>query len=85
MRVNNDEIYTLEETQYILKVSRSTLLRMIKKGLIQAAKVGRQYRIFGKEILHIMSPKLEEKVWSLYDKSRSWVYEGITTENEKKN
>jgi len=75
MKVNHDEIYTLEEAQSILKVSRSTMLRLIKKGLINAAKVGRQYRILGKEILHFFSPDLEEKVWGIYDKGRRWVYE----------
>lgn len=77
MKLNDNEIYTLEETQAILKVSRSTLLRLIKKGLIKTAKIGRQYRIWGKDILHVMSPSLEDKVRERYNKSREWVYEGI--------
>jgi excisionase family DNA binding protein len=51
MTVNSDEIYTLAETQKILKLSRSTILRLIKKNLIKTAKIGRQHRILGKEIL----------------------------------
>ena len=77
MQVNQNEIYTLEETQAILKVSRSTLLRLIKGGLIKTAKVGRQYRILGQEILHLVSPKIEQKVGKLYNKSRRWVYKDI--------
>ena len=75
MEVNQNEIYTLEEAQTILKVSRSTLLRLIKKNLIKTAKVGRQYRILGQEILHLVSPKLESEVRRAYQKSRAWVYE----------
>jgi len=75
MKVNHNEIYTLEETQSILKVSRSTLLRLIKKGLIKTAKVGRQYRILGQEILHLMSPKLEQEVSKIYNKGRKWVHD----------
>jgi excisionase family DNA binding protein len=77
MTVNDKEIYTLEETQNILKVSRSTLLRLIKKGLIKTAKVGRQYRIWGTEILHIMSPQLEDNVRKKYRKSREWIYKDL--------
>lgn len=77
MQVNHNEIYTIEETQSILKISRSTLLRLIKKGLIKTAKVGRQYRIWGNEILHIMSPSLEDQVRKKYRKSREWIYKDI--------
>jgi excisionase family DNA binding protein len=77
MVVEDKGIYTLEETQSILKISRSTLLRLIKKGLIKTAKVGRQYRIWGTEILHIMSPVLEDKVRNKYRKSREWIYKDL--------
>lgn len=77
MEINHNEIYTIEETQKLLKVSRSTMLRLIKKGLIRTAKVGRQYRIMGKEILRAVSPKLEDKVGKIYNKGRRWVHEGI--------
>jgi len=77
MEVNGKEIYTLEETQNILKVSRSTLLRLIKKGLIKTAKIGRQYRIWGTEILHVMSPVLEDKIRKKYYNGRRWVHKEI--------
>lgn len=38
-------IYTIEELQKDLKVSRNTVLKLIKNGEIQAIKVGTQYRI----------------------------------------
>ena len=66
MEIKENEVYTHEETQEILKVSSSTVTRMIKKGLIKAAKVGKQYRIMGKEILRLVSPELEKKAVKSY-------------------
>lgn len=77
MEVREGEVYTPQETQAILKVSPSTLTRMIKQGLIRAAKVGKQYRIMGKEILRVLSPKLEDKVGKVYNKARNWVHEDL--------
>ncbi len=77
MEINENEVYTPKETQEILKVSQSTVTRMIKKGLIRTAKVGKQYRILGKELLRVVSPELEDKVGLLYNKGRKWIHEGI--------
>ncbi len=74
MEIRENEVYTHEETGKLLKVSPSTVTRMIKKGLIQAAKVGKQYRIMGKEILRVLSPKLEDKVGKAYNKARNWAH-----------
>lgn len=81
MELKEAEVYTHEETRVILKVSASTVTRMIKKGLIRTAKIGKQYRIMGKELLRILSPDLEDKAGKAYNKARQWVHEGI--ENEK--
>ena len=75
MEIKENEVYTHEETQAILKVSASTVTRMIKKGLIRSAKVGKQYRIMGKELLRILSPQLEDKVGKIYNKARHWAHE----------
>ena len=75
MRINEDAIYTPKETQAYLKVSQSTLTRMIKNGLIRAAKVGKHDRIFGKEILRVISPQLEDKVGIAYNKARRWIHD----------
>ena len=64
--IKPNAIYTVEETQKLLKVSNSTIKRMLKKGLIKANKVGRQYRILGKEILHLVSPETEKKAIKSY-------------------
>lgn len=44
MKIQDDSIYTPKETQVYLKVSQSTMTRMLKSGLIRAARVGKQYR-----------------------------------------
>ena len=77
MEVKEHEVYTHEETQVILKVSSSTVTRMIKKGIIRAAKVGKQYRIMGKELLRVLSPKLEDEVGKVYNKARNWAHKDL--------
>ena len=77
MEIKENEVYTHEETQALLKVSSSTVTRMIKKGLIRAAKVGKQYRIMGKELLRVLSPKLEDKFGKAYNKARQWAHKDL--------
>jgi len=59
-------VYTTSETQEFLKISSSTIKRLLKKGLIRANKVGGQYRILGKEILRIVSPEVEKRAVRSY-------------------
>ena len=66
MEIRENEIYTSEETKALLKISQSTFLRLVKKGVLHAYKVGGQYRILGREILHLVSPDLEQKVTDAY-------------------
>lgn len=77
MQIRENEVYTTHEMQQILKISQSTAMRMLKSGLIRGAKVGKQYRIMGKELLRLVSPKFEDKVGKIYNKGRRWVHEGI--------
>jgi len=59
-------IYTTDETQKLLNISNSTVKRLLKKGMIRANKVGRQYRILGKEILRVVSPEVERNAVKSY-------------------
>lgn len=68
MEINSNEVYTTNEAQQALKVSNSTLKRLLKNGIIRANKVGGQYRIFGKELLRILSPSFERKAIHTYQK-----------------
>ncbi len=59
--VAENEIYTAEETKALLKISRSTFLRLIKRGILQARKVGGQYRILGEAILTLVKPRMTKR------------------------
>ncbi len=60
------DLYTAGEAQEILRVSTSTIKRMLRNGIIRANKVGKQYRILGKEILRLISPQLKEEAAQTY-------------------
>lgn len=75
--IKPNAVYTTEETQLLLKVSSSTIKRMLKKGLIKANKVGKQYRILGIEILRLVSPELEQKAVKSYLNLKKKVVEKI--------
>lgn len=77
MQINPNEVYTTEEAQKLLKISPSTTMRLIKKGVIRTAKVGKQYRILGKELLRLVSPEIEDKVGKVYNKARNWAHDGV--------
>jgi len=69
--INPKEIYTTKEAQDFLKVSSSTFKRLLKRGMIKAYKVGGTYRIWGDDILRLVSPKLEEKFYGAYKKVKN--------------
>ena len=75
MEINENEIYTPSDVRKILKISQSTTMRLLKTGLIRAAKVGKQYRIMGKELLRLVSPQLEDKAGKIYNKARHWIHD----------
>jgi len=75
MQIQENVIYTPKESREYLKVSPSTMTRMLKSGLIRAAKIGKQYRITGKELLRLISPALEDKAGKVYNKARKWAHE----------
>ena len=68
--IKSKKIYTPKEARDFLKVSESTMKRMLRGGIIKAYKVSGQYRIWGDEILRLVSPKLESKVYTTYKNIR---------------
>ena len=64
--IQANAVYTTAETQKLLKISNSTIKRLLKQGLLKANKVGGQYRILGKEILRLVSPGAKKKAISSY-------------------
>lgn len=75
--IKPNAIYTTDETRTLLKISQSTIKRMLKKGLIRANKVGGQYRILGKEILRLVSPEAEKQAIHSYLKVKKKVVDKI--------
>jgi len=75
--IKSNAVYTTAETRELLKVSNSTIKRLLKKELIKANKVGGQYRILGKEILRLVSPEIEKKAIKSYLKLKQKVVDKI--------
>ena len=75
--IKPDKIYTTEEARDFLRISESTIKRFLKRGIIKAYKVGGSYRIWGSEILSLVSPKVEEKVYNVYKKVKDKAKEEI--------
>jgi excisionase family DNA binding protein len=78
--IKPNAVYTTSEAEQLLKVSNSTIKRLLKKGILKANKVGKQYRILGLELLRLVSPKVEEKAVEAYlelkhkviEKTKEW-------------
>lgn len=70
-------IYTTSETRNILRISESTIKRLLKKGLLRANKIGGQYRVLGKEILRLISPDVEERAAKTYLRAKKEVVNHI--------
>lgn len=70
-------VYTAEETQSILSISRSTFMRLVKKEVLRANKIGGQYRVLGRELLRLLLPAEE------YDKVKSYVRNSGNVKGEK--
>jgi excisionase family DNA binding protein len=78
--IKPNEVYTTQEVEDLLKISKSTVKRLIKKGLIRANKIGKQHRVLGHELLRMLSPEIDTKATDLYqnvkrktiEKTRNW-------------
>lgn len=56
MEIKPNEVYTLVEVESLLKVSKSTIKRMLKSGILRANKIGKQYRFLGYDLLKKLLP-----------------------------
>lgn len=75
--IKPNEVYTTKEVQDYLKISKSTIKRLLKRGIIKANKIGGQYRVLGREILSLISPKVEEKASDIYQQIKKKTKETI--------
>jgi excisionase family DNA binding protein len=51
--------YTVEEAAQMLRVSRGTVLELLRTGRTRGVKVGRQWRILGAALLDMSTPETE--------------------------
>ena len=75
--IKPQEVYTTEQAQDYLKVSKSTMKRFLKNGTIRANKVGKRYKILGRELLRLVSPKAELAGEQIYLKIKNKVKKTI--------
>ena len=66
--IKPNQVYTTEEARDFLKISTSTAKRWLKRGILRANKVGGRYRIWGRELLRLVSPEVEEKAVKAYQR-----------------
>jgi len=76
--IKPNEVYNTQEAQNFLKISKSTIKRYLKKGIIKANKVGGRYKILGRELLQLVSPKAEKKVEKFYRRLKEKTKKTIT-------
>lgn len=75
--IKPNNIYTTEEAQDFLKVSNSTIKRLLKSGILRANKVGGRYKILGSELLRLVSPGIETGAKNIYHKLKDKTKEVI--------
>ena len=71
LEINPNEVYTPVETEKLLKVSKSTVKRLIKTGLLRANKIGKQHRIMGHNLLKMLSTDLDKSATDVYQKIKT--------------
>ena len=75
--IKPDKVYTTSEAQEYLRVSPSTIKRLLKKGILRANKIGGQYRILGRELIRLVSPQAEQQAIKQYLKAKKKVVDVI--------
>jgi len=75
--IKPNEVYTSGETEKLLKVSNSTLKRLVKHGLVKANKLGGQYRFLGHDLLNMFSPEVDQKATIAYQKIKRTAKEKV--------
>ena len=75
--IKPNQIYTTKEAQVYLRVSKSTIKRFLKRGIIRANKIGGRYKILGKELLRLVSPVAAKKTVKVYQRLKQKVKKKI--------
>ena len=57
VQLNEGVVYTTEEAAKILKLSPITIERQIRRGELKAVKLGKEYRLLGRDLLALFDWK----------------------------
>lgn len=57
MGIQENRLYTVQEVAGIMRVSPATVYRMIEYYEIKTTKVGKQHRIWGKDIIDYLQKR----------------------------
>lgn len=60
--ISEDEVYTPEDVARIFRVSQSTISRALRDGDLQGFKVGRQWRMWGREVIRFIEANQSESL-----------------------
>lgn len=55
--IEDGKLYTSAEIRALLRISISTLRRLVRRGDLAAHRVGRQYRFLGRDVLKCLQPQ----------------------------
>jgi len=61
IEIKPNAYYTLDEAAKLLRVSRRTIQELLRKGQLDAVKVGRQWRFLGRNLLALGMPERAER------------------------
>ena len=59
--------YTVDEVARLLRVSRQSVLRLLRSGQAGGIKIGRQWRVLGTALLNLSGQRLESETQMVAD------------------
>jgi len=59
--VEPDAIYTREQAQELLQFSRATMSRLLTSGRLKGSKIGKDWRIWGRDVIALMESARQER------------------------
>ena len=74
--IDPNALYTLREARQLLRISDATARRWVKDGRLRARKIGRDYRVRGRDLVGEPEPFDWGKVKLLTPESRFFELEG---------
>lgn len=78
LEISPNRYYTPEEAATLLHVSRESVRRLLKSGTTQGVRIGRSWRILGRDLLGLRNTNSSEAVFErIWDNEEDAVYDGL--------